>query len=384
MANNQQMVPITEALKALGIAIPNTSRSSFEIPCPCCDKGLVGKKSIFRLNVNLAKNAFRCAKCGESGGPAGLYGYVRYGYRKIDMTPQLKLEMIQEILGVKKGERINTNNYTFETYDVKRVDLDPAPLEVRNKTYEAFFNRLTLSDEHYNNLIKRGLREEDIIRNGYKSTPRIGVNKIPADLRRVDACTLAGVPGFYKNDSQWALCKVNRGFFIPVRDIPSQFGNLGMINGLQIRFDVVDDDMPRYKWLSSRDMESGCPAETWSHFVGFPEKEIILTEGPLKGDIINRFLDKPVLCIPGVHALEHLERLLKILYSYGVRHVQTAFDMDYMLNAHVQDAYVNLVNMLYNNGFTFERLMWDENYKGLDDYLLHRFLESGGKLDPLK
>jgi hypothetical protein len=72
--------------------------------------------------------------------------------------------------------------------------------------------------------------------------------------------------------------------------------------------------------------------------------------------------------------------MLDMLWKLGVRRIKTAFDMDYKSNINVQEAYINLILCLNEYGFIVERLTWDENYKGLDDYLKAVYLEKGGKL----
>jgi hypothetical protein len=127
-------------------------------------------------------------------------------------------------------------------------------------------------------------------------------------------------------------------------------------------------------------MESGSGAETYVHFVGHPEQTCLLTEGPLKADIIHRFIGAPVIAVPGVSSIKNLRPMLDMLWKLGVRRIKTAFDMDYKSNINVQEAYINLILCLNEYGFIVERLTWDENYKGLDDYLKAVYLEKGGKL----
>lgn len=97
---------------------------------------------------------------------------------------------------------------------------------------------------------------------------------------------------------------------------------------------------------------------------------VILTEGPLKADIISQYTGLPVLAIPGVNAISLLERALYDLKNAGLRKILIAFDMDLYENIHVQNALDRLKNMLAAYRIPHSQLVWDKNYKGLDDYLV--------------
>lgn len=375
MAGKITMTYVFEKLK-LDI---NTDNSSFNIPCPVC---LDEKPKNKLMHISLEKNVFRCPRCESSGGPVHFYGLLKYGYTKeyINGDKTVRDKLYHEL----SGGSTDLTGTAYERKEFVRKDVPPAPIAERDRTYNRLIDRLKLSDAHYNNLVNRGLREKDIIENRYVSTPKLGFTKYPAELRK-EACDLLGVPGFYKKGEIWTLHKVQNGFFIPARDLSENPSTrLGLIQGMQVRFDTVSETDPRYKWLSTKDMESGCSAETYAHFVGFPEQTVILTEGPLKGDIIYRFLQIPVIAIPGVNCLNNLKPLLEKLWKLGVRRIMTAFDMDYKQNINVQDAYVNLILCLEEYGFYVERYLWDENFKGLDDFLLQSYLSRGGRLDTLK
>lgn len=374
------MIPITKILDGLNISY-STSRSSINIACPICDKGQNGKNHR-HLNVNLTRNVFRCPKCDSGGGSVALYGFLTKGIdpEAVRGSKDLYIELAKEI---------NGPNANYKIQDIKvetkpPIDFPPTDVATRNETYTAMLKTLSLSKEHYNSLIRRGLRKEDIIRNGYKTIPVLGAKKIPGYLRR-QGLDLAGVPGFYKKNNEWIMLEMGRGFYVPVRDLNGILADLskgqGNIQGLQVRLDNPTRNN-KYMWLSTRDYESGCGAETWAHFVGYPEEEILLTEGPLKADIIHRFTRKPVIAVPGVNALKHLDEFFERLQGLGVKKIQTAFDMDFKTNPHVQKGYRKLIEKIHSYGFESEMLLWDDNYKGYDDYLLHCYLEKGNSLDP--
>ena len=377
MAEYKSPVPITEVLDLLKIPIPSTSRSSFYMPCPICDSASGKRKQEKHLNVNIEDDVWNCPKCCTGGATVHFYAFFAHGIdpSELKRDKELRKQMYKEISD--KSGVIDFKAFEKKRVDIPRIDFPPTDIDERDFTYRCLLRNLPLSEAHMQNLKKRGMKESTIQKNGYGSTALVGLNKIPQELRMQDACNLQGVPGFYKKDGQWTLCKQNPGIMIPVREVPEDFSNgcLGKIQGIQIRYDDEIKPGLRYMWLSTRDMEFGSGAEVWTHFVGYPEKTIWLTEGPLKGDIANMFLDEPFICVPGVNCLSHLEDQLKRLMDFGVRHVKTAFDMDYKTKPTVQKAYNNLIELLSGLGLTYERVTWDERFKGIDDYLYGVYLK---------
>ena len=128
--------------------------------CPIC-----GDKR-GKMNINFAKNLWRCNYCNEGGGMLALYGKV-YGisnseaYREICDTLQ--------------------NGLTAPEYTVKELPEKAAveqsalasPQEI-HQTFSMLLDLLTLSPQHRKHLQEvRGLTDEQIERLGYKSTPAL-------------------------------------------------------------------------------------------------------------------------------------------------------------------------------------------------------------------
>lgn len=179
---------------------------------------------------------------------------------------------------------------------------------------------------------------------------------------RSEGFYLAGVPGFYRDDSDsWTFIHEKRGILIPVRD------RHGRIQGLQIRRDNVEKR--KFRWVSSTEQKDGCRAEGWTHLAGPVRSVIILTEGPMKADVIHALTGMTVLAVPGVNALTQLELALRDLRREGLSEIKTAFDMDFAVNHHVQNGYNSLLQLLDNMGFRYGTYLWDPRYKGLDDYI---------------
>ena len=205
------------------------------------------------------------------------------------------------------------------------------------------------------------MTEDEILQLGYKTTPVMGMPSIARQLLS-DGLYLAGVPGFYRNEKdEWTFVNDNRGILIPVRD------EEGRIQGLQIRLDNVEKR--KFRWMSSTDRKDGCRAEGWTHFSGEPCETLVLTEGPMKADVINALSGWSVLAVPGVNALKKVQAGLETLRVKGLKRVQTAFDMDMLTNPNVKNGFEELLALLDEMEFTFGTYLWDPRYKGLDDYL---------------
>lgn len=209
--------------------------------------------------------------------------------------------------------------------------------------------------------MNRGLTEQDVELLEYKTTPVVGMSAIAKQLQS-DGLHLAGVPGFYRDKSgAWTFIHEKRGILIPVRD------RIGRIQGLQIRRDNVS--RRKFRWVSSTEMEDGCRAEGWTHLAGALQSTMLLTEGPMKADVIHALTGMTVLAVPGVNSLTQLQMTLEDLRHEGLLEIKTAFDMDFATNHHVQNGYNSLLQFLGNMGFTFGTYLWDPRYRGLDDYI---------------
>lgn len=141
----------------------------------------------------------------------------------------------------------------------------------------------------------------------------------------------------------------------------------GLIQGLQIRRDNVEKR--KFRWVSSADKKDGCRAEGWTHLAGEVNPCLVLTEGPMKADVIHTLTGLTVLAVPGVNTLTQLRLTLEELRVAGLTTIKTAFDMDFSSNQHVQNGFKSLTALLDEMGFQFGTYLWDPRYKGLDDYI---------------
>lgn len=345
-----ERIHIADIIPFLPIPYPKTGQSSYYVKCPCCDDD--PRKE--HLNINLVKDVFRCPRCGISGGIFDLYSL----FTKIPRSEAYK--SISERLGLTAATPPHIGKVPFEI-DNTAEEYPINDISTRHATYSAFLGKLSLAKDHLENLLGRGLSAADIERNGYKTTP-VMASQFYAKQLQAEGYYLSGVPGFYRNEKGvWSFVPTKRGILIPVRN------RAGEIQGLQLRCDNVTHR--KFRWVSSAGMKDGCRAEGWVHIAGNDYTKIILTEGPMKADVIHALTGKTVLAVPGVNALTKLKETLTDLRDVGLKEIKTAFDMDFSLNAHVQNGYRALLQLLDEMGFRYGILLWDPQYKGLDDFV---------------
>lgn len=352
-------IHISDIIPLIGIPGPPSGKSSYNISCPCCDDNPRKK----HLNINLQKDVFCCPRCHFSGGVFDLYAY----YSGVDRSKVRSV--LLDRLGLKdsgpscEGSGKRERRTITQPPIQQEIELPLTDLDTRHETYAALLAKLSLASDHRENLLSRGLTDDQIRALGYKTTPVVGLTAIAKQLQS-DGYYLAGVPGFYHTKGgTWSLVKEKRGILIPVRS-PE-----GKIQGLQVRRDYAKSG--KFRWISSVGKQDGCKAECWTHTIGSPSEMVLLTEGPMKADIVNHLTGMTVVSVPGVNSLNHLRETLRYLQSHGTVQIMTAFDMDYLKNPHVRDGYYNLASLLAEMGLAYGTYLWDPKYKGLDDYVWH-------------
>lgn len=360
---------MTDILPLLSIPQPPYGKVSYNIACPICEYGRPDKDG--HLNINLKKDVYRCPKCGQfHGGVFDLYAY----YENIPRDDVL--EAVQARLG---GGRYMPRGKASDTPRGKGAKALPPPpdvpqatladIDVRDRVYRALLEKLSLASDHLDNLHGRGLSDEAIARLQYRTTPVVGFHAITSALMK-EGYDLFGVPGFYRGeDGRWTMSIYWRGIIIPCRD------HLGRIQRLHARLDHAKRN--KFRPFSSTDKLDGCTAENWCHLAGPVRGSILLIEGYMKADIVHHLTGQTVLAIPGVTSLLHLEVTLKELIGLGVKHIMTCFDMDYLKNWHVSDAYSNLLELLGGLDITFGTYLWRPDFNGLDDYVWEFCLKKG-------
>ena len=352
-------IHITDIIPLIGIPGPPNGRPVYNISCPCCDDNPRKK----HLNINLNKDVFCCPRCHFSGGVFDLYSH----YSGVDRKNAR--DVLMEKLGLKdSGPSYEGSNHKRERRTITKpilqeIELPLTDIDARHETYAALLGKLSLASDHRENLLSRGLTDEQIRTFGYKTMPVVGFSALAKQLQS-EGYYLGGVPGFYHTkDGAWTFVQERRGILIPARDQD------GKIQGLQIRLDKIKKG--KFRWISSIGKQDGCKAEGWTHMIGEPKPTVLLTEGPLKADVIHYITGQTVIAVPGVNSLKHLKETLEYVQSQGTTKVMTCFDMDYLKNPHVRDGYYNLANILAEVGIEYGTYLWDPHFKGLDDYVWH-------------
>ena len=351
MAREYVEFPIVEAARRCGLVLdPRTlRREEVEASCPFCRDHGPGK---YHLSLNTSKNQYRCNLCGAHGNSVSLYARLHSITNK-----EAYLELTKD-----------TRVYPLPSQPVPQTqERTPKALEERHAVYSEMLSFLTLSDKHRENLLERGLSDERIERNGYRSMPETPqARRLLAKLVG-SSHDLLGIPGFYTRDAQWTVAGPN-GFLIPVRNQD------GLIQGLKIRLDDADKPGRKYRWLSSRDrhLENGTRSYSWIHVTGDrSRKRAFLTEGPLKGDVAS-FLanDALFICTGGVNAIKGLR---ETILDLGVTEIVEAMDMDQMTNPQVRNAILTMRREVQKlPGVRYSEYTWNPAYKGVDDYFLSR------------
>lgn len=307
---------IRDVAYLLNLHIRHKNAVSLDTDCPFCGE----KKE--KLNLNLKKNVFKCNRCGESGGLLALYGKL-YG-----VDSQTACREIKDALGRnEQAAEYPVRTKAAEPKEPEIVNAPPASDEVKHRTYTMFFSMLVLAQTHRENLLKRGFTEEQIEKNGYKSTPVFGFKRLTKRLME-EGCTVKGVPGFYQEkDGEWSVYfnPKSAGYMIPVRNTD------GLIVGVQIRLDHPYDGR-KYIWLSSVNFHMGVSSGSPVHLAGEAgAKTVFITEGPLKGDLSHAISGRTFGCVPGANQYANLVPFLKDMKAQGTEFVYEAYDMDKLL-----------------------------------------------------
>lgn len=261
------------------------------------------------------------------------------------------------------GDRnVNVPVIQEERFSSKQV----APVKVRDRVYRDFLSLLSLETRHKDDLIRRGLNEIDIKKNGYKSVPK---REKPWNIcRRLMEMghDLNGIPGFYlargcRGRTYWTF-NCQPGYYIPVRDIE------GRIQALQRRMDDPGKG-GKYKLFSGYISRGGCSSGTPAH-AAIPDeiidKRIWITEGPLKADIAAKYLGAIVI---GAMSAVTWKPVIPVVVKLGFKNVVIAYDRDVVTRPEVRRAYLALKAKLETNGLTVSRAKWNKE-KGIDDALI--------------
>ena len=348
---------IKDVAQLLGLRVrrPAGNRGVYT-DCPICgdQRG--------KLFVNYEEDVFRCNYCDAHGGMLDLYAMI------CNTDIKTAFRQIIDALG---------NGTALPVHIAAKTSPSPPPLEQSprasarevHETLTLLFEMLCIYPHHERNLRERGLDEKHIKKLGYKSTPPpskcLSLTKTLIDM----GCTVAGVPGFYVNrDGRWTVNFINymSGMLVPVKGMDR------LIRGAQIRLDVPTEEGNKYVWFSSSTKYLGATSGSPAHFVGNPyARTVYLTEGTIKADVANYFMNRTFLAVAGANNLVELEDIFPVLAKNGTVLIVEAHDIDKYRNVHVKKAASRIYNLAREYKMDCKRLTWNPNYKGIDDWQLH-------------
>jgi len=334
------------------------------------------------MNLNTAKDLWRCNYCGEGGGMLSLYAKV-YGVSNSDAYRE-----ICDALAVNGF----SPDYTVpeKTTPAEAEQSDAASVQEVHQTLSMLLSMLTLIPAHRAHLQSvRGLSDDEITRFGFKSTPPPFLCRSLTNRLVKAGCKVQGVPGFYVDDNGCWTVKFHQrtsGIIIPI------FGVDGLIRGAQIRLDhpLKDKDDPpekpgvKYLTLSSAGKRMGTTSGSPIHFVGDPCSRVVyVTEGCLKADVAHALMHRTFVATLGANNTAKLDELFAFLHRNGTEEIIEAEDMDKYSNEMVGKGASKIYALAARHGMRCRRLTWNPNYKGIDDWQLAlRRKEQKMKEDP--
>ncbi len=303
----------------------------------------------------------------------------------------------RELLNQPFWKRSEPRNF----YNQQTEEIAYAPLEIRDFVYSALLRLSPASS--YQNLTTgtKGLRERGLENfEDYGGLPCTAFERkdLAAQLRlllnqnfpvfvRENPLGIRHVPGFWIDGKGEVNLWQARDYPHPLLLIPYR-NPAGKIQACQIRFTgALKPNKKRYLWLSLPAMK-GASSGTPLHYAGwknfgrndFSGSPILVTEGALKADVVNRFRPEVfAVANGGVNCSQEL-----IVNVSRGKMLLLAFDNDYHENPAVVRQLARLLKLRLDdnqgNGFYAETkiLAWSRKEKGIDDALLR-----AGKLEEL-
>ena len=241
-----------------------------------------------------------------------------------------------------------------------------------HKVYNKLLDLLPLSSEHSEHLKEeRGLSEEQIKRQGYRTLPDKHRYKYALTLVDMFGIQLMStVPGFMVSENEtnnYPTFAGNSGLLIPIKDVKRQ------IAGFQVRIDNPENPKDRYRWFSSSERLNGTGSGSPAH-IAYPleikNQAVWITEGALKANIAADKLGNIVIGIPGV-ANWRASDVIEILKELSPSMIIISYDADSSINPIVKTHQENLALACKEAGYKVQIATWPIDLgKGIDDLLV--------------
>lgn len=158
MGGQYRRIPILDTARRCGLILDETTLNREEVAacCPFCGDNGPGKHHLF---LNTRRDQYHCVLCGAGGNSVSLYARLEgvsnwQAYQDLCETAKL---------------------YPFPEHPRPGPprEPEPGPLWQRHQVYSAMLAHLELSPQHHAALLERGLSEERIRQNGYRTLPQI-------------------------------------------------------------------------------------------------------------------------------------------------------------------------------------------------------------------
>lgn len=366
-------IDVVDTALLCGLDIKQSTIDNDEVQsrCPYCGD----YKYRMYLSRNPENATFWCHNCGTGGNAVTLYADFNPGHRRLS-TKEAFLELMSE-------PQVHTGESPYEFSSRQRVD-PIRPLHERSRIYLELLSQLGLETKHRQNLRNRGLSDEIISGNMYRSIPTAWRDQQRVVEYLSSRYDLSGIPGFYTKDMKWrmACCRYS-GILIPVCAQDNQ------IQGLQIRLDepppkiITNPDGSktekkgdRFRWFSTsgKYYENGTGISSYIHVVGDTNCDTLhITEGPMKADVAS-FLSDGELFI-GLTGVQNVRYLADVVAQLRPKRIVECIDMDVRSNPHVQRAQSKIRSICMPLCDDYRPFTWPVEQKGIDDWLLFEKLK---------
>ncbi len=186
---------IQDVLNNLGLPVKAEKRGVLILDCPFC-LGENGQPDRYgHMEIDLARDRYRCHRCGRMGGKLDLY---IAGHLQVLDTKQAYREMMEYLEGPRKGA---------PRFIPQALSLLPsletekrASAQQLHETYSALLEMLTLTSTHRQNLRDRGWRT------GRSAGSPIGVSPLWASAGWRRSCWEQAAPWRASQASIWTIC----------------------------------------------------------------------------------------------------------------------------------------------------------------------------------
>lgn len=246
---------------------------------------------------------------------------------------------------------------------VEAMGVQPVPDKVPDSTFHTYYSDLlkllSLSEDHRKGLLARGLSDEVITANEYRTVSWAKLSQALGTLEKVYGRErLLQVPGFRLSmrKDRLEIVAESGGLLIPVRGL----------NGQILALKVRGSGKPKYRWMSGDGTPSvGSPVHLPLGPRPEPGDQIQVVEGPLKADVVQSLNGTPTLGIGGLGAWKNV---IPVLRSLKPGLVNLDLDADWQVNPAVATTLRDMLLFLPRE-FMVRVDVWPlAQGKGLDDY----------------